>query len=61
MRLGITYAISLIVGALFLLTSQNAFASEISPSFTKVEGEQIAKNPTAQKILQQIELSKKNS
>jgi hypothetical protein len=56
---GIEQAIPVLVGVLFLATAQSAFA-EISSDFTRVDGsKEIAKNPTAQKILQQIELSKK--
>lgn len=55
---GIEQAIPVLIGILFLVTAQSAFAENPS-NFTRIDGPEITKNPTAQKILQQIELSKK--
>lgn len=57
--IGIGQAIPLVAIALFLISTQNVFAEPVAANFTRIDGEQIAKNPTAQKLLQQIELSKK--
>jgi hypothetical protein len=59
MRLSIEQAAPLAMGVLFLISSQNAFADQISSNFTRYDGDEIAKNPAAQNILQKIELSKK--
>lgn len=58
MGLGIGQAVPIVAITLVLLSAQSVFAD--SANFTRVDGkDQIAKNPTAQKILDQIELSKK--
>ena len=54
---GIWQVIPIVAIAFGLISAQNVFAD--SANFTRVDGDEIAKNPTAQKILQQIELSKK--
>lgn len=58
MMVGLRYAVPIVVSALFLIPVQDIFAQY--PNFTRFDSsDEIAKNPTAQKILQQIELSKK--
>lgn len=56
---GIGQAIPVLLGVLFIITMQNAFAEPMPSNFTRFDGSEIVKSQSAQKILQQIELSKK--
>ncbi len=48
-----------IIGISLLVPVHTAFAAEPQYEFTKIEGDDISKNPTAKKILEKIEQSKK--
>lgn len=49
----------IILGLSLLIPGQAVLAAESEYQFTRIEGDDISKNPTSKKILEKIELSKK--
>lgn len=52
-------SILLVLGVSLLVPFQSVFAADSDTKFSRIDGQNIANNPTAQKILEKIELSKK--
>lgn len=52
-------SVLLALGLSLLVPSQSIFATDSDTEFTRIDGNDISNNPTAQKILEKIELSKK--